>query len=109
MGHSFKPGLIMEHIHIIFTFRMRRQFREFIQINAKGIYCAGPEKNPYPPHGRSSEILSGKGGLKSQNFRNKCELAKLEFRRERKGAKQNTSCGGSMDIFLNCTLQTEML
>ena len=86
MGHSFKPGLIMEHFHIIFTFRMRGQFKDFIQnINAKGIYCVVPERIHTHPMEDHQKFLVGRGGLKSQNFRNKCE-AKLEFPRERKGA-----------------------
>ena len=59
---------------------------------------AVPEKNPYPPHGRSSEIPRGRGVLKVKILEAKYE-AKLEFPGGRGGAKQKTFRGGSMDIF----------
>ena len=58
------------------------------------------------PHGWSLEIPGGRGGgggLKSKTFRRKCE-AKVKFPPGEGGAKQNTFCGGSMDIFQNYTL-----
>ena len=57
-------------------------------------------KNPYPPHGRSSEILRGRGVLKVKILEAKYE-AKLEFPRGTGGAKQKTFHGRSMDIFWN--------
>ena len=62
-------------------------------------------KNPYPPHGRSLEIPRGRGVLKVIILEAKYE-AKLEFPGEMGGAKQKTFCGGSMDIFWNCTFYT---
>ena len=47
-----------------------------------GLYCASPEKNPYPPHERSLEIPRGKGVLKVKIIEEKYE-AKLEFPRGR--------------------------
>ena len=61
-------------------------------------------KNPYPPHGRSLEIPRGRGGVKVNILEPKYE-AKLEFPGGTGGAKQKTFCGGSMDIFWNCTIQ----
>ena len=40
-------------------------------------YCVVPEKNRYPPHGRSLEIPRGKGVLKAKILQAKYE-AKLE-------------------------------
>ena len=59
-------------------------------------------KNPYPLHGRLSEIPRGKGVLKVKILEAKYE-AKLEFPGGW-GAKQITFCRGSMDIFCNCTI-----
>jgi len=36
-------------------------------------YCVAPEKNPYPPHGRSSEIPRGRGFLKAKMLEAKYE------------------------------------
>ena len=59
----------------------------------------GSKKNPYPPHGRSSEIPRGRGVLEEM-YENK-----LEFPGEGGGgAKQKTFRGGSMDIFWKCTI-----
>ena len=60
-------------------------------------------KNPYPPHGRSSEITRGRGVLKAKTLEAKYE-AKLEFPGGTGDAKQKTFCGGSMDIFWNPTI-----
>ena len=49
-------------------------------------------KNPYPPHGRSSEIPRGRGVFKVKILEAKYE-AKLEFPGEIEGAKQKTFCG----------------
>ena len=65
--------------------------------------CAVPGKNPYPPNVRSSEIPRGRGVLKVKILEAMYE-AKLEYSLEEGGAKQRTFCGGSMDIFWNCTL-----
>ena len=65
-------------------------------------HCAVPEKNPYPPQGRSLEIPRGRGVLKVKILEAIYET-KLEFPGGREGAKQKTLCGGSMDIFWNCT------
>ena len=54
-------------------------------------------KNPYPPHGRSSEISRGRGVLKVKILEAKYE-AKLEFPGWTGGAKQKNFHGGSMDI-----------
>ena len=67
------------------------------------IMCSS-RKNPYPPHGRSSEIPRGRGVLKVKILEAKYE-AKLEFPGGTGGAKQKTFRGGSMDIFWNCTVQ----
>ena len=37
----------------------------------KTVALCSSRKYPYPPHGRSMEILRGWGGLKSQNFKRK--------------------------------------
>ena len=62
-------------------------------------------KNPYPPHRRSLEIPKGRGVLKVKILEAKYE-AKLEFPLGggKKGVKEKTFCGGSMDIFWNCTI-----
>ena len=60
-------------------------------------------KNPYPSHGRSSEIPRERGVLKVKILEAKYE-AKLEFPGGMGGAKQKTFRGGSMDIFGNCTI-----
>ena len=62
--------------------------------------------NPSPPHGRSLEILRGRGLLKVKILEAKYE-AKLEFPVGGGGAKQKTFHGGgeSMDIFWNCTIK----
>ena len=60
-------------------------------------------KYPYPPHGRSLEIPREREVLKT-NFLEAMYENKLEFRGGRGGAKQKTLHGGSMDLFLNCTL-----
>ena len=64
------------------------------------------EKNPFPPHGRSSEIPRGKGILKVKFLEAKYE-AKLEFPHGRGGEgwgckRKKTLRGGSMDIFWYC-------
>ena len=69
------------------------------------IKCVVPEKNRYPPHGRSLEIPRGRGVLKAKFFEEMYEN-KLEFPGGRGGAKQKTFRGGSMDIFWNCTINT---
>jgi len=63
-------------------------------------------KNPYPPHGRSSEIPKGKGILKAKFLEAKYE-AKLEFLGGggwvgAKPKKKNFH-GESKDIFWNYT------
>ena len=63
-------------------------------------YCAVPEKNPCPRHGRSSEIPRGRGVLEAKMLEAKYE-AKLGFLGG--GGKTKTFGGGSMDIFWNCT------
>ena len=68
------------------------------------VHCVVPEKNRYPPHGRSLEIPRGRGVLKAKYLEEKYRN-KLEFPGGRGGgAEQKTFCGGSMDIFWNCTL-----
>ena len=69
--------------------------------NAKCTLCSS-RKNPYPSHGRSSEIPRGGGGVLNKILEANYE-AKLEFPRGSKDAKPKTFCGGSMDIFWNCT------
>ena len=54
-------------------------------------------KNPYPPHGRSSEIRRGRGVLRDKILEAKYE-AKLEFpggERGGGGCKTKTSVGGA--------------
>ena len=63
-------------------------------------------KYPYPPHGRSLEILSGWGVSKAKSFKGKYG-GKLEFL-EGWGEElnpKNTFHGGGMDIFWNNTLR----
>ena len=55
-------------------------------------------KNPYPPHGRSSEIPKERGVLKAMYE------AKLEFPEGIGVQNKKPSMGGSMDIFWNCTI-----
>ena len=62
--------------------------------DSKKSHCVVPEKNPYPPHGRSLDIPSGKGGFLKAKFPGGGGV----------GAKQKTFCAESMDIFWNCTL-----
>ena len=71
----------------------------------KDVHCAVPEKNRYPPHGRSLEINSGRGGP-SKFLEAKYEN-KLEFPGRRGGAKQKTFHGGSMEIFWKCTSRAD--
>ena len=53
-----------------------------------------PEKNPYPPHGRSSEISRAEEVLRSQNLRSKQNYeAKLEFHGGWGVQNQNPSVG----------------
>jgi len=62
-------------------------------------------KNPYPPHGTSSEIPRGRGVLRAKTLEAKYE-AKLEFLVGR-GCKTKTNRGGrgrSMDSFWTYTL-----
>ena len=67
-------------------------------------HCAVLEKkNPYPPHGRSSEIPRGRAILKAKILEAKYE-AKLEFPGGGGCAKQKILPLGSIDIFWNCTL-----
>ena len=64
-------------------------------------------KNPNPLHGKSLEFPRGRRVLKA-----KCLDAMYENKPEFPwgtgggGAKQKTSCGGSMDIFQYCIIQT---
>ena len=60
---------------------------------------AVPEKNPYPPHGRSSEIPRAREVLKVKILEAKYE-AKLEFPEGREGAKQKTFHVGEYGYFL---------
>ena len=70
----------------------------------------GSRKNPYPPHGRSLEIPRGRGGVSKAKFLEEMYESKLEFPGGRgRGAKQKTLCGGSMDIFWNCTFTCAVL
>ena len=48
------------------------------EVGPKMVHCAVPEKNPYPPHGRSLEIPRGRGVLKVKILEAKYK-AKLEF------------------------------
>ena len=56
------------------------------------------KENPYPPHGRSSEIPRGKGVLKVKILEAKYG-AKLSFPEGEGVQNKKTFCGGSMDIF----------
>ena len=60
-------------------------------------------KNPYPPNGRSLDILRVRGVLGFKLLEAKYE-AKLEFPGGRRCAKQKTLRGRSMDIFWNSTV-----
>ena len=63
------------------------------------------KKKTYPPHGRSLEIPKGREDLRARILEAVYE-DKLEFPGRRRVAKQKTFCGGSIDIFWNCTLYT---
>ena len=56
-------------------------------------YCVVPEKNPYPPHGRSLEMPRGKGVLKAKILEAKYE-AKLESLWWGGGVQNRKTCGG---------------
>ena len=56
-------------------------------------HCEAPEKNLYPPHGRSSEIPRGRGVLMAKILEVKYE-AKLEFPSRMGSAQQKPSAGG---------------
>ena len=56
-------------------------------------YCVVPEKNPYPPHGRSLEMPRGKGVLKAKILEAKYE-AKLESLWWGGVQNRKTFCGG---------------
>ena len=58
-------------------------------------HCAVPEKNPYPPHGRSLEIPRGEVKILEAKYE-----AKLEFPRGTGGAKQETFHWGEYVYFL---------
>ena len=62
-------------------------------INTTFSQYAVPEKNPYPPHGRSLEIPREGGVLKVKILEAKYEV-KLEFPRGSGDAKQKTFHGG---------------
>ena len=69
------------------------------------IQLCSSRKNPYPPNGRSLEIPREGGGVLEAKCLEAMYENKLEFPGGRGGsAKQKTFCGGSMDIFWNCTL-----
>ena len=70
----------------------------------RGVLLCRSRKNPYPSHGRSSEIPRGRGVLKVKILKAKYE-AKLEFPGGMRGEKRITFRGGIMDIFgtANCT------
>jgi len=55
--------------------------------------CVVPEKNPYPPHGRTPEIRKGRGVLKAKILEAKYE-AKLEFLEGRGMQNKKPSLGG---------------
>ena len=65
-------------------------------------------KNPYPPHGRSLEILGGGGGVLKGKFLEAMYENKLEFPRGRGGAKQETFRGGVW-IFSGTVQYTKIL
>lgn len=66
------------------------------------IMCAY-RKYPYPPHGRSLEILSGRGVSTAKIYKGKYE-AKLEIPGEREGLNEKTFHGEGMDILWNHTI-----
>ena len=73
-------------------------------LEVKGILveCVVPEKNTYPPHGRSSEIPRGRGVSKAKILDAKYE-AKPEFPGGRGDAKQKNLPWGSMNIYWSFT------
>ena len=95
------------HLHLLVLYEHLlaiAHLHESTNINMIAVFTlCSPRKNPYPPHRRWSEIPRGRRVLKVKLLEEKYE-AKLEFPRGREGAKQETLCGGSMDIFWNCTL-----
>ena len=77
---------------------------------AVDIFCAVPEKNPYPSHGRSSEIPRGRGVLEAKILEAKYE-AKLKFPGGGGGeeAKQKPSGGGGGAFTTATSLYVKML
>ena len=65
-------------------------------------HCVVPEKIHTPPMEGHWKFLGGGGVLKAK-FLEAMYENKLEFPGGKGGAKQKTFCGGSMDIFWNCT------
>jgi len=60
-------------------------------------------KNPYPCHGRSSEIPRGKGVSRAEIIEANLYEAKQEFLGGKRGSKTKLLLWGSMDILSNCT------
>ena len=81
------------------------QRHKFLFRSSSKCTLGSSRKNLYPPHGRSTEIRRVRGVLKVKILEAKYE-AKLEFPGEMGDAKQNTFCGGSMDIFWNYKFMT---
>ena len=73
--------------------------------------CAVPEKNPYPPHGRSLEFLGGEagggggGGSSKPKFKKRSMKLNWNFLGGR-GYKTKTFRGGVWIFSRNCTICT---
>ena len=68
----------------------------------QNVHCAVPEKIHTHPTEGHQRFRGGGGGVLNKILEANYE-AKLEFPRGSKDAKPKTFCGGSMDIFWNCT------
>ena len=69
-------------------------------------HCAVPDKVYTHPSEGCVEIPSGGGIYRVEILEAKYE-AKLEFPGRKRGVKRKTFCGGSMDVFWNCTFHSQ--
>ena len=97
-GQPYRQMFILElHVHV----HVEGPLFCSQELEKRRVLCSS-RKNPYPPHGKSLEIPRGRGVLKVKILEAKYE-AKLEFPGGRGGTRQKTFCGGSLNIFQNCT------
>ena len=77
----------------------------FLQCICLTITFFFPEKtHTHPMEGHGKFLGGGAGGFKANFFLEPYEN-NLEFPGERGVQNKKTSCGGSMDIFCNCTIE----